>query len=303
MANNEVFDGEMKLAVVASAPASPTSGSPCRYGNMTGVALTDKRTADNLTPIDFGYTTWALSVKGINDSGNSAVAVGDSLYFVDADTPNISKKASGYFFGIALQTVGSGSTATINVMHYAQAGIVPAGSITKALLTATLGIGIIHLPLGQWRIPATNDIDVKANVGGLVAHDTTPYLERINTTTDKQERLRWAATVVNEIVLAGIISPPDLDNTQPVIFKAYAAMGGATNTPVVAVSCFEGVGGSELGGNTGAITGTTPAIYTVNLTVTAVAGTPKPWAFGLTPAAHGTDALYLMAAWLEYTRK
>ena len=48
--------------------------------------------------------------------GNSAVAVGDILYYVNADTPKISKKNTGVRYGYALQTVGSGSTATIRVL-------------------------------------------------------------------------------------------------------------------------------------------------------------------------------------------
>ena len=44
--------------------------------------------------------------------------------------------------------------------------------------------------------------------------------------TDKPQRLRWAATSVIEIAYGGFQSPPDLDNTSPVNFKMYAAMGG-----------------------------------------------------------------------------
>jgi len=58
----------------------------------------------------------SVSVKGVDGGGNSAVAVGDKLYYVDADTPPISKKTSGTFFGYALGAVSSGATATINVL-------------------------------------------------------------------------------------------------------------------------------------------------------------------------------------------
>ncbi len=48
----------------------------------------------------------AATVKGVDDDGNSAVALGDPLFFIDGDTPQISKKASGLFFGYALEARG-----------------------------------------------------------------------------------------------------------------------------------------------------------------------------------------------------
>ena len=113
MATNKVFEDGEKLSLVVTDPASPVSGDPVRIGEMTGVATTDERT-DGTTSVDFGGV-YDLSVKGINGAGNSAVAVGDQLFYVDADTPKISKKATGRVVGFALETVTSGSTATINV--------------------------------------------------------------------------------------------------------------------------------------------------------------------------------------------
>jgi hypothetical protein len=77
-------------------------------------------------------------VKAVNDSGNSAVAVGDEIFYVDADTPKLSKKSSGYKFGIALEAVTSGETATINVLHIPGPGQpVSAGSIGNTQLAET----------------------------------------------------------------------------------------------------------------------------------------------------------------------
>ncbi len=115
-ATNEAFIDGYKLAVVCSDPASPLSGGPVRFGSLTGVANTDKRT-DGLTSVDFGPTVWNLSVKGVNDSGNVAIAAGDPLYYVDADTPKLSAKQSGVLFGFANAAVTSGATTTIQVIH------------------------------------------------------------------------------------------------------------------------------------------------------------------------------------------
>lgn len=116
MAKNLIYNGCDGLAVVCSDPASPKSGDPVRFGEKCGVALIDEA-ADGKTTVDFtpghGYD---LSVKGVDGSGNSAVALGDKIYYVDADTPKLSKKATGRLFGYAWETITSGSTDTIVVM-------------------------------------------------------------------------------------------------------------------------------------------------------------------------------------------
>lgn len=102
-----------QLDVTVTHPATPVSGDPCRWNLKVGVALANEA-ANGLTPVKFDGTA-ALSVKGINAGGNSAVADGDQLFYTDADTPPISKKATGTLVGQAMGTVGSGATATIEV--------------------------------------------------------------------------------------------------------------------------------------------------------------------------------------------
>lgn len=105
-------------SVVCSHPATPASGDPVRFGEQTGVALTDEGDGGNgatETTVLFGGFTGTFSVAGVDGSGNAAVAAGDKIFYVDADTPVLSKKATGRFFGFARGTVGSGATATIEV--------------------------------------------------------------------------------------------------------------------------------------------------------------------------------------------
>lgn len=90
------------------------AGDPVQVGAINGVAETDYSADDGKATIRT-EGTFNLSVKGINDGGNSAVAVGDRLYLTSGDTPKISKKASGKLFGIALGAVNSAATATIEV--------------------------------------------------------------------------------------------------------------------------------------------------------------------------------------------
>lgn len=90
------------------------AGDPVQVGAINGVAVTDYDATDAKATVRT-EGTFNLSVKAINDAGNSAVAVGDRIYLTSGDTPKLSKKASGKLFGIALATVTSGATATIEV--------------------------------------------------------------------------------------------------------------------------------------------------------------------------------------------
>jgi len=309
-------------SVICSDPATPASGDPVRIGYETGVALTAESTAGTdlsgnatgYTSVDVGPARWRLSCKGVNDSGNSAIADGDLIFYVDADTPKLSKKASGYFFGFARGAVNSGATASIDIDHVPSPGngTIAAGAInttqlaanavTAAKLTTTLATGFIPLALTNARLIAANDIAAKnAADGGLISLDTDPTLKRINGATDKQLRIAWAATSVIPITWS-FPYPPDLDDTATVVVNLLMAMAGATDTPLVGVAYFEGVGDTNAGGNTTALSNTV-----TKKTVTIAASDIGPYPIGasveIVPAAHGTDAMYLYGAWIEYTRK
>lgn len=124
MAKNVIFEEGDQLSVICTQPATPASGDPVLFGDLPGVALTDVGKGGNAatkTSVQF-EGVGEFSVKGINGSGNSAVAPGDVIYYVAGDTPVLSKKATGVRFGVAMgkpdQTgnlIASGSTATIRV--------------------------------------------------------------------------------------------------------------------------------------------------------------------------------------------
>lgn len=128
MAKNLVqFDGTA-VSVVCTDPTTPASGNPVRLGTLTGVAQTAEAAAvPNMqgnpvgyTSVDFGMRIWSMSVIGNNAGGGSAVAVGDTLYYIDGSAVLSKVATAGIKFGIALGTVGSGLTATINVLHVPQ---------------------------------------------------------------------------------------------------------------------------------------------------------------------------------------
>lgn len=313
MASNITRQPGWNLSVVVTDPTTPVTNDPVRYGEMTGVALTDEGEGGNSateTTVYFGPFTGNFSVKGVDGSGNSAVAVGDMIFYVDADTPKLSKKASGYFFGFAMATVSSGATATIEIYHpnggawvgSVATGDIATGAVTAVKLAATLKTGSIPLPLTAWREISSNDIPNTAADAGALSSNTTPILGRVNGATDKQLRLAWAASNSDEITFGGIAYPPDLDDASAVTVHLLAAMAGATDTPTIAISFWEGVGDTNAGGNTGAITGTTVTEYSVSIAHGDIGAHPKAATIGIIPGAHTTDALYIYAAWIEYTR-
>ena len=117
MATNQVRRFARWLSLPATDPTTPASGDPVVVGQLYGVASVAKGAGGNASGNTSFDTvgSYNLSVKGVDGGGNSAVAIGDIIYYVAADTPKLSKKATGVRFGYALGTVGSGSTATIEV--------------------------------------------------------------------------------------------------------------------------------------------------------------------------------------------
>lgn len=118
MATNLYMDERRYIKGAATAPATPVSGDPVLLGQIPGVALTDEGEGGNASgeiTIDTAGV-YDLSVKGENAGGNSAVAIGDIIYYEAGQTPPLNKDATnGVRFGYALGTVGSGLTATIPV--------------------------------------------------------------------------------------------------------------------------------------------------------------------------------------------
>ncbi len=303
-----------QLSVVCNYPTTPTSGAPVLFGSMTGVAITDESAdgnASGYTTVDFGGGVYDLSVTDVATGG---IAVGAELW-LHAGSPctidNVS--ASGYFFGYALEAIGSGLTDTINVRHVQSPGAGTLGTgtvgttqlatagVTAAKLSATLKKGFIPLDITTVRIIATNAIQ-NTTEGGVPDGNTAPSLARVNGATDKALRLAWAASSSEEVQFGPFVYPPDLDDASAVEIHLLAAMAGTTDTPVIAVGAFEGVGDTNAGGNTAAVTGTSVAEYSVSVAHGDVGAHPKALNITLTPAAHTTDALYIYGAWIEYTR-
>ena len=164
-------------------------------------------------------------------------------------------------------------------------------------------VGFIPLDITSLREIAANDIQALLVHGGILASDSAPTLLRINTATDKGLRVRWAATVIDEVQFPTLPMPPDLDENRDVTVHLLARMTGTTDTPTIDVQVFDAIGDTEMGGATGALSDTLQEL-TVTLANADISGNPLGFLnIALIPGAHGTDALDLFAAWIEYGRK
>lgn len=177
----------------------------------------------------------------------------------------------------------------------------PVLNVSEALPAGNLRKGIIQFPIEGALIIATNDT---ANTGH-VSKNTDPILERENAATDKALRLSWASASVLEVQLPAMAYPPDLDDAQPITVKILARMKAASvDVPVIAVGIWEGVGDTNAGGNTAALS---TSLQTLSVTFAATDVGPAPTFVTLTlkPGTHATASndVYVYSVHAEYTRK
>lgn len=173
---------------------------------------------------------------------------------------------------------------------------------SEGTLSPLLMTGFIPVPLTQWREVGSNDIQALENHGGILAKDSTPILEYTNGDTDSALRLRFAANDVNPIV-AQTPLPPDLDTDQALEIHFRAAMAGATNSPVVSADSYFNEGDTKVEDDSAAVSGTSVAEKVITIAAADIPAGAQTLTVELTPGAHGTDALYIYATWIEYTRK
>lgn len=226
-----------------------------------------------LTKVVLGGTVTQDQLLTVDTAGK-AVAVGDT---------------GGYAWGRANEAGSSGATISAII---GLGGMVGVGT----------GKATVSLPLSAARELSSNEIINAAGIGGILSKDSTPNLEAINAGTDQQLQLEWASSNSDKICW-DIACPQDLDPAYAATLHFYAKSGGATDTPTATWEVFQGVGDTDAGGATGAVSATL-----AELTRTIAAGALTPGGGGivltLTPGAHTTDTYVIQgAAWMEYTRK
>jgi hypothetical protein len=170
------------------------------------------------------------------------------------------------------------------------------GSVASVSALKTVPLGIARA-----REIASNNIQNLAAHGGILASDSVPDLLRVNGATDKALRLTWAAGEQDEIQFEQFTKPADLDVSSDLTVHLMVAKDANTDTAaVIDVQAWDGVGDTEMGGNTAALATADLTEYTVTIANANIAAAPGFMNFGIIPGAHANDAIYLYDAWIEY---
>lgn len=143
----------------------------------------------------------------------------------------------------------------------------------------------------------------KASGGILASQGVIGSLNRVNGATDKMARVVLKANTTGEFQFPSIVLPGDLDDGENMIVKLITQVAtGGTDTPTIDIQAFFGVGDTECGAATAALSAT-KAVRSATILAADIPAAPESLAIILVPAAHANDAIWIYGAWIEYTRK
>jgi predicted RecA/RadA family phage recombinase len=246
MATNQVYEGEV-LSLLESALTHPArtgnlveSGDPVFVGSLVGIAL-DSADADTDTVRVATEGVWQLDVTATTATADSAIAVGDKLYFQNAET-----KATGT---ITSDTTApsDGDTVTIGTTVYTfktELTTVPAAVPYEVLIGISAAVALDNLK---------SAINVTAGEGtaygtGTLAHPTVEATTNGNTTqvvqaltagqagndiatTETSSHLAWGAATMSGGSAASTLTKTSTDLGFGVALGTVAA-GGQDTIPV-----------------------------------------------------------------------
>ncbi len=176
-----------------------------------------------------------------------------------------------------------------------------------------LGTGYIPLDIFGLRAIASNDFQnetvvstggsEKASGGILASLGAIGSLNRVNGATDKAARVVLKNGTTGEFQFPTVALPPNIDDGEDLTINLLARMAGSSDTTtVIDVQAFFGVGDTECGGNTSALTATI-AKKSVTIAAADVLAYPNVLNIMLVPGTHATDAIWIYGAWIEYVIK
>lgn len=183
------------------------------------------------------------------------------------------------------------------IHKYCTANAILDGVVVAADLTPTMRTGFIHLPLTIARKLTAGDYVNTAGDAGMLSANSTPAISLLY----GGSRATWVSSNV-DVIHYQFMAPVDFDETQHLYIKMFASMSDVNDTPLLGVSFVEAMSNNNVGGNTAAVSGTTPTEKKIVIAGGTILG-GNQWNISITPAAHGTDDLRIDAIWVEYTRK
>ncbi len=201
-----------------------------------------------------------------------------------------------------LSALGTG-TPTDADHFYINDGGTSAKVTLAAMRTFLVGKGKHSLDITSLREIVSDETDVDANHGGILTLDSTPRLKRVATSTDKALKVEWVGGNVDEVQFPPFFMPPDLDEVSDVTIHLLAKMDASGDTPTIDVQVFDGIGDTEMGSATAALSDTLAELI-VTIGNADISGHPTGFFnISLIPGTHATQLVELYAAWIEYVRK
>jgi hypothetical protein len=93
-------------------------GDPVMVGRRPGILYTDQHATTKRATVKF-HGSFRVNAHAVTAGGNSAIAVGDDLYYdpsPGSGNPNINKDVTnGFFFGVAAEALASAAKGVIVV--------------------------------------------------------------------------------------------------------------------------------------------------------------------------------------------
>ena len=218
--------------------------------------------------------------------------------------PTVTDDESGYAYDcIFFHTDGSGANDAV----YLNIGT---GTLSE-WVPFTPGLGALHMEsigLAEIREVVSNDIYLMGDTpassdafGSLLTKNSTPILEMANGDTDSALRLNWASSNSDPVIFQTALHPY-LDVSSVVEIHFRAAMAAVADTPTIASDVYFNEGDTKVEDVSAAVTGATVAEYTITIAAADVPSGAQTLTVELTPGAHTTDALYVYAVWVQYTK-
>lgn len=243
MANNLQYDGDI-VSVVESALTHPThspdlarSGDPVVVGALVGVALASAAAATDSLPVAV-EGVFSLPCTAVTASADSAIAIGDKLYFAAADVKaqatltsdatapsdgdTVTLGATVYTFKTALTTDPEPVPYEVLIGASAAAAL----DNLKSAINATAGAGTTYSEgtLAHPTFSATTNTNTTQLVEALTAGSELNSAA----TTETSSHLAWGATTAFGGLSKGDLTKTSTDTGFGVALGAVAA--GATDT-------------------------------------------------------------------------
>lgn len=227
-------------------------------------------------PLDYDEAT-AITLRAVAAMGGAAdTPVIDIDTFFDVGDTKV-EDATGAITG----TTVAAYTATI------AAADIPAGAKTVSIELTPAAHGTDTLLLYS--------LELEYNVA-----QTGVYYGTVNGDTDSNRVLTWPAGNATPVVFDTYL-PADLDDGEDVTVTIWGKMASNNDTPVISLDSYFDEGDTKVEDDSSAF-GDAYAAEVATIGAADVPTTPHKLTIELTPGAHATDALYVSAIFIGYTR-